>query len=278
MMMKKEDKTIEWVINITLTAIALSLIVAGIRLISESETMYQQSYTLTEKVLTATANKSNVGQLPNYSGIKDGYSQALSFFMLAMGAVIVMLLLPRLQTFSISPTGGINVSLQNLQQNVSNLMQQTNSLQGTSTGIGGIKAANITSGQKNLLIEDIQSTSAPSDPNDPQKGKWGGNSTNNERRISAEVKTTTNPSLFHVSIIVESTNVDNPLNGIVNFHLHPTFSNPHPVISVRNGKAVLDLRKVYGAFTVGADLDNGKTFLELNLAKLPDAPEEFKLR
>lgn len=65
---------------------------------------------------------------------------------------------------------------------------------------------------------------------------------------------------------------------MVKFHLHHTFSNPDPVISVQDGEAVLKLTKVYGAFTVGAEADDGNTFLELDLAELSDAPKEFEER
>jgi hypothetical protein len=259
-------------IYIVLFAIFGSLVFAGIRLIVQSEAIYTQSYSLTEKVLVANANKLNSGQAPNYSGVKDGYSQALSFFMLALGCVVVMLLLPRLQTFSISPSG-INVTLQNLEQNVSNLMQQTNTLQAKSAGTGGIKPADETDQKKAPLLKKPDTNA-----DDPQKNKWGGKSERNDRKMTAEVKATKSPGFYQVSISVESTNTGNPLAGVVNFHLHPTFINPNPVIAVRDGKAVLELKKVYGAFTVGADMDNGKTSLELDLAELEEAPAEFKLR
>jgi len=263
-------------INNALLSIFSFLILAGIMLIVRSEMVYKDSYELTKNVLAATQNKMNSGQLPNYSGIKDGYSQALSFFILAFGCIIVMLLLPRLQAFTISPTGGVSVTLQNLQQNVNSLMQQTNTLQATSTGVGGIKPSEkITE----VATGNLENASLfAKNKNDPQKGKCGGKKTDNDRRISASVSETSAAGLFKVLLTVESTNTNNPMSGIVKFHLHPTFSNPNPIIAVRNGKAVLELGKVYGAFTVTAEMDNGKTCLELDLSELPDAPNDFKLR
>ena len=60
------------------------------------------------------------------------------------------------------------------------------------------------------------------------------------------------------------------------FHLHDTFLNPDPVINVEKGMAVLKLSAVWGAFTAGAELDNGKTQLELDLAELSTAPKKFR--
>ena len=77
---------------------------------------------------------------------------------------------------------------------------------------------------------------------------------------------------------VEGTNKDLPLKGLVKFHLHNTFLNPDPIIAVQDGKAVLKLSKVYGAFTVGAEADDGQTLLELDLADDESLPEEFRER
>jgi hypothetical protein len=65
-----------------------------------------------------------------------------------------------------------------------------------------------------------------------------------------------------------------PVQGPVVFHLHDTFSpNVIPVDPV-GGVATLDLTS-YGAFTVGAILADG-TKLELDLASLAEAPQEFR--
>jgi len=152
-------------------------------------------------------------------------------------------------------------------------MQQTNTLQATSTGPGGVKPP-----AKTDEIKAAVSKGSGLKTDDPQKNKWGGKAERNDRKMTAVVKETKIAGFFQVSILIESTDTAKPLTGVVNFHLHPTFLNPNPIIAVRDGKAVLELRKVYGAFTVGADMDNGKTCLELDLEELPDAPAEFKLR
>ena len=86
------------------------------------------------------------------------------------------------------------------------------------------------------------------------------------------------PFFYKVTLTVESTNREIPLKGLVKFHLHNTFLNPDPVIAVQDGKAVLKLTKVYGAFTVGAEADDSDTKLELDLSEDESFPKEFRDR
>ncbi len=110
---------------------------------------------------------------------------------------------------------------------------------------------------------------------DPQKGKWGGRSTSNDRQVSAKVDILPNdPSLFEIFLEVISTNVNNPLNGEVVFYLHPSFKKNVRKVKAEDGKAKLRLIS-YGAFTVGIECDQGRTQLEIDLAKLSDAPIRF---
>lgn len=111
---------------------------------------------------------------------------------------------------------------------------------------------------------------------DPQKDMWGGKSEIGSRRMTATVTRALVPGFYVVNIIVESTDKNDPLAGKVKFHLHDTFLNPDPVINVEKGMAVLKLSAVWGAFTVGAEVDNGKTQLELDLAELSTAPKKFR--
>lgn len=115
------------------------------------------------------------------------------------------------------------------------------------------------------------------DNNDPQKGQWGGLNERNGRRLSATVKPTAGrEDLYDVVLKVDSTNENLPLTGAVKFHLHPTFFNSNPIIFVQDGKAELKL-VAWGAFTVGAEADNGNTQLELDLAdKKWGFPEAFR--
>lgn len=113
---------------------------------------------------------------------------------------------------------------------------------------------------------------------DPHAGKFGGEAEQNGRKISATVDITSFDSeRFFVSLEVVSTDSNKPLEGDVVFFLHPTFRYPERTVPVENGKAELDI-VAWGAFTVGVKCDNGATSLELDLAKLPGAPQKFAER
>lgn len=116
-------------------------------------------------------------------------------------------------------------------------------------------------------------------PDDPQRGRWGGKWRRNGRILSATVTPVPRTQgWYNVRLEVRSTDSENnPLKGHVRFHLHPTFTPQDPVVPVTGGVAALE-RIAWGAFTVGAEADDGETPLELNLAELEDAPAEFRLR
>lgn len=115
---------------------------------------------------------------------------------------------------------------------------------------------------------------------DPWKGQFGGKSRNGTRRLSADVEEIlSKPGWFRLSMIVASTDQGkDPLTGEVIFYLHDSF--PQPVLHVPvgpDGTAHLQLA-AWGAFTVGAIADGGKTELELDLAEDPNFPALFKGR
>lgn len=113
---------------------------------------------------------------------------------------------------------------------------------------------------------------------DPQKGRWGGEAVRNGRQLRATVVPATNITAFFTVHLEVTASAGAPkLDGVVRFHLHPSFQVASPVVPVRDGIASLTL-VAWGAFTVGAEADGGKTALELDLAKLPDAPFEFTSR
>ncbi|MDQ6788653.1 MAG: hypothetical protein M3033_17760 [Acidobacteriota bacterium] len=115
------------------------------------------------------------------------------------------------------------------------------------------------------------------DNNDLQKGRWGGSPTSNGRQLSARVEQIPGEDFFRrVVMRVKSTNPeDNPLTGSVTFHLHPTFTPKDVSVPVTGGAAEIS-RVAYGAFTVGAEADDGKTKMEFDLTKLDDGDPFFK--
>lgn len=250
----------------------LGLVVGGLLLIIQSNKIYNQSYDITSKVLDPSYNKTITIPTPSYASIKEGYGQALSFFTLALGALFLIILMPRLQNFNIGPTG-INVTLKDIQQNLANVVKQQNSMQASSVGEGSIKPLH--------AMVQVERQNANEDKQkieqifiDTQKGKWGGKSKSNGKFIQAVIHDSEFAGFFKVILTVKTTNGE-PLKGIVKFHLHESFINPNPVITPVNGEATLTLRKVDCAFTVGAETEDG-TELELDLTTIREAPKEFK--
>ena len=118
-------------------------------------------------------------------------------------------------------------------------------------------------------------TAGSSKNNDPQKGKWGGSPTANNRLFSARIETIPDEQTFRRIVLrVESTDPAKPLTGKVTFHLHPTFNKQDFDQSVVDGVAETSLVS-YGAFTAGAEADEGETKLELDLTTLDDGMDQF---
>lgn len=114
--------------------------------------------------------------------------------------------------------------------------------------------------------------------NDPWKGVFGGSPTSESRVLTARL-TPFNGSeeTMLIDLRVASSDPVKPLLGSVQFFLHPTFGQSKPVVPVRGGEATLSVSS-YGAFTVGVLADEGRTRLELDLAKHPDARAPWKDR
>ena len=168
---------------------------------------------------------------------------------------------------------------QDLKDEFAGLKKVNNEIQEKLTDAGGGKNTSSDEIMK-MKEEGLSKTNVNAEEytDDPQKGKWGKLPIANDRKMTATIVSSHIPNFYEVTLTVMSTNADKPLKGYVNFHLHNTFRNPNPIIAVEDNKAVLRLKMVYGAFTVGAEADNGQTKLELDLAELPDAPQDFKER
>ena len=125
---------------------------------------------------------------------------------------------------------------------------------------------------KGMLVESAHNVG---NADDPQKGRWGGAPSANDRELSATV-TPINSDWFDIRLTVKATG-DKPLTGDVTFFLHPTFRPDYRRVPVIDGVAILDLRG-WGAFTVGAMCDNGLTRLELDLAEQEGVDPIFQSR
>jgi hypothetical protein len=119
------------------------------------------------------------------------------------------------------------------------------------------------------------------DPEDLQKGRWGGLAERNGRRLEAEIGDVERET-FDVDLIVRSTD-GSLLQGPVLFHLHDTF--PRKTIHIRRIRdgnfAVLEEVNAWLSFTVGAQVkaaDGRWTGLELDLATTRGLPLRFVAR
>jgi hypothetical protein len=102
----------------------------------------------------------------------------------------------------------------------------------------------------------------------------------NGRKIAAVIDASTVKSdWLNVSVSVTSLPGVPTLSGKVDFYLHDTFRPDHYCVQAIKGEATLILR-AWGAFTVGAIADDGRTKLELDLATSPNvaAPQDWRNR
>lgn len=127
--------------------------------------------------------------------------------------------------------------------------------------------------------EVASSLTAGSDPEDPWRGAFGGSASSNDAVLSATVSPIpgqTSNFRIDVSIAGATPARQRELAGEnALFYLHPSFGKAvRSVAFGADGRANLVLY-AYGAFTIGAVLEDG-TRLELNLATLPGAPDQFR--
>lgn len=129
------------------------------------------------------------------------------------------------------------------------------------------------------LSHDAEETRR-SDPNDPNKWKFGGQAEDATRH--RVLRATITPALddnspaCEVELWVESTDpVGHPLEGEVEFHLHPSFGEWKSYrVAAKHGRAK-DRITSWGAFTVGAVADGGQTKLELDLMDVEGGTTKF---
>lgn len=116
---------------------------------------------------------------------------------------------------------------------------------------------------------------APS--NDPQKYQWGGKQVSNNRKIDAKIKKL-HKYWYQIEIEVKSLDPEKPLSNPIMLYVHDTFQfrDDRIILEVDEDGIAREELRAYGAFTIGAVCDEGETFLELDLASLPDVDKEFR--
>lgn len=124
------------------------------------------------------------------------------------------------------------------------------------------------------LLSRAPASDVPYNPDDPQKGQWGGVAVSRDFVLEASVSELS-PTWFEVRLAVKPLDSARPLTQPVTFHLHPTFQPSDRTVQPVDGEARLVLQG-WGAFTVGASTSDGRVLLELDLAEVPGAPAWFR--
>lgn len=184
------------------------------------------------------------------------------------GAAGALLLLPRIKSFSI---GNTKAEFHELESRVESAIELAKTVESQSRAMAS-------AGTSNDVQLDAVVIHPGNRPDDPWNGQFGGASKANGRHLFAEVKPIADdPDWFLLRLVVESSDPVNPLSGDVRFFIHDSFPNNKPIVPAIGGRAELRLR-AWGAFTVGALADGGKTRLELDLAADSAFPALFRSR
>jgi hypothetical protein len=113
---------------------------------------------------------------------------------------------------------------------------------------------------------------------DQQKGRFGGKFTRAGRALTAEVKAVPDDDdWFQIKLRVVPEPGTPGIKGMVTFYLHQSFAKNIKSVRAVGGEAKLSVF-AFGAFTVGAVIDEEQVELELDLAELSNAPKKFRQR
>lgn len=231
---------------------------------------------ITKALISIFALAAMVFHLENWYGVKFD-----NFSLILLAIAVIPWLFDFIDSFKLG-ADGVEIVTKKLEEKANELkaeiQEKTERLSNETTAkINEVKESNAvtqsisafgTGGKaaKEKRLHDIKNES------DPQKGLWGGSPVDNikHRKLTANIQKTVNNSDFLRRVILRVESTDKtafPLTNVVTFYLHPTFAND--VIDVKPIDSVAEISLVaYGAFTVGAETDDGKTRLELDIAEL----------
>ena len=112
----------------------------------------------------------------------------------------------------------------------------------------------------------------PGPPDDPNKGRFGGEAARGGYRLSATFERGKDRKRVIVQFTVEADpSVKISLGDFAWFILHPTFSPPMLKVAFRGNRARLQIQ-AWGGFTTGVWLPKSNVELECDLATSHDAP------
>ena len=86
-----DNKDNSRVLNAEVGLVILCMVGLGVFLMVQSHEMYQYSLNISKETLNPPAGKTQQVLPPGYNIIKDGYGQALLFFTLSLGALLLPL-------------------------------------------------------------------------------------------------------------------------------------------------------------------------------------------
>lgn len=113
---------------------------------------------------------------------------------------------------------------------------------------------------------------------DPNKGRFGGQTTCNGFNLSATFEPTKSKDWVTINLMVEAErSAKIGVGDLAWFVLHPTFSPSALRVSFRGNRARLRIQ-AYGGFTVGVWLPKSNTELECDLAAIAGAPRIIRSR
>lgn len=110
---------------------------------------------------------------------------------------------------------------------------------------------------------------------DPQKGRFGRRSKADGFELTASFAATSDPKWVQINLLVTAEPGPPQTADEAEFFLHDTFRRERLKAPFQQGQARLPLR-AFGGFTVGVWIASHQVELELDLAKLPDAPTIVK--
>jgi hypothetical protein len=135
------------------------------------------------------------------------------------------------------------------------------------------------SAQKPLAEARREFLRDPDWDSDPNKGRFGGLSTDNGRELVCSARPVSGPksTVCRIRLTVRPLPGQPKLEGLVRLFLHPTFGT-HAVQDLIVGEdgTATDEILAAGAFTVGVEADGGRTRLEYDLKRVPGATQAFR--
>jgi hypothetical protein len=141
--------------------------------------------------------------------------------------------------------------------------------------VQGFRSTAVTTRPATVMATSGVASKAKINPRDPQKGQWGGSPVAGGWSLTAEVKEV-QEDWYSIKLTVKAGPGRNgSVTKPVTFYLHNSFKEPVRIVAPSQGRAELKVW-AYGAFTVGAVVQQDGTTLELDLAELEAAPKRFR--